>query len=215
MSLRAESKATYVLAIQALCQRFPTHINDNAERAVKARALAEMDALTQGDLTSEEYIERANDLFAILGEDQSRALATKFMDRIKDSGVQVTVDSQVEEPYNDLPDMLRIFDKSTRSTRRRETTRLNVAEEGRQAPTDPALILVEAMKYNQQMVCQVGDLIKEFQLSRQSASNHRNPQLQIRYQPIVGTMSQQANANRMAAVGYQPAYNQQSDNQQA
>lgn len=87
-------------------------VSDNAERAVKAGALAEMDALTQGDLTSEEYhIDKANDLFALLGENQSRALATKFMDGIRDTGVQSAVHSQVEEPYN-VPDLLKIFDKS-------------------------------------------------------------------------------------------------------
>ena len=83
-------------------QRFPTHINDNAKRAVKALALAEMHAITQGDLMSGEYIERANDLFSIPSKDQSHIQATKFIDGIKDSGVLIrALDLQAIERQRD------------------------------------------------------------------------------------------------------------------
>ena len=75
--------------------------------------------------------------------------------------------------------------------------------------------MMESIKNNQQMVCQVGELIKELQLLRQSASSYRS-QLHIRYQPIVGTVGQQANANRASAASSQnqlPSYNSHPQNQ--
>ena len=69
----------------------------------------------------------------------------------------------------------------------------------------------EVMRNNQQMVYQVGELVKELQLSRQSALSYRNHQPQIGYQPIVGTMGQPANVNQTAAASTQnqPSYNSQ------
>ena len=74
---------------------------------------------------------------------------------------------------------------------------------------------IEAMRNNQQMVCQVGELIKELQLSRQSALSYRNQQPQIGYQPIVGTIGKQTHVNRTAAASAQnqPSYNSQPQSQ--
>ena len=43
-----------------------------------------MHSLKQGAMSSDEYIDKFNDLFAILGEEYSMILATKFMDGICD-----------------------------------------------------------------------------------------------------------------------------------
>ena len=83
----------------------------------KARAVAEMCSLNQGAMSSDEYIDKSNDLFAILGEEYSMVLATKFMDGIRDPTTRVIVDSQVDEPYTLLA-VLRAFLKSTKSIRR-------------------------------------------------------------------------------------------------
>ena len=123
-------------------------------------------------MSSDEYIDKSNDLFSILGEEYSMVLATKFMDGIRDPTTRVMVDSQVDEPYA-LPAVLRAFSKSTKSIRRQEMMSQKV-DERRGNKMDAADIMMEAMKNNQQMVCHVGELIKELQLSRQSASSYRN-----------------------------------------
>ena len=73
-----------------------------------------MHSLEQGALLSNEYIDKSNDLFTVLGEEYSMMLATKFMDGIRDPMTRVMVDSQVDEPYA-LPMVLRAFSKSTQS----------------------------------------------------------------------------------------------------
>ena len=45
--------------------------------------------LTQGSLTREQYVERANDLFAMLGDEYSLVLATQFVDRIVDDTTKI------------------------------------------------------------------------------------------------------------------------------
>ena len=165
-------------------------------------------------MSSDEYIDKSNDLFAILGEEYSMVLATKFMYGIRDPTARGMVDSQVDEPYA-LPAVLRSFSKSTKSIRRHEMMSQQV-DERRGNKMDAGDIMMEAMKNNQQMVCQVGEVNKELQRSGQSASSHRNHQPQIGYQPIVGTVGQQqANANRTSATGYQQPYNRHPDSQQS
>ena len=171
-----------------------------------------MHSLEQGVLSSDEYIDKSNDLFAILGEEYSMVLATKFMDGIRDPMTRVMVDSQVDEPYA-LPAVLRAFSKSTKSIRQQELMSQQV-DERRGNKLDAADVMMEAMRNNteairnsQQLVYQVGELIKELQFSRQSPSGHRSHQPQIGYQPIVGTVGQQANVNRTGATGYQQPYN--------
>lgn len=110
------------------------------------RALAEMDNTSKGDLTSEEYIKKVNDLLSILGADQSRVLATKFLDGIHGPRVQSMVDSQVEERYI-LSEVLRAFDRPLDV----RVTRLNTVEERKQPPPDPTLIMMETMKQHQKV----------------------------------------------------------------
>ena len=135
------------------------------------------------------------------------------MDGIRDPTTRVMVDSQVDEPYTLLA-VLRAFSKSTKSIRRQELMNQQ-GNERQSSKMDATDIMMESMKNNQQMVCQVGELIKELQLSRQSASSHRS-QPHIGYQPIVGTVGQQANVNRASAASSQnqlPFYNSHPQNQ--
>ena len=120
IALRPTSKTTYALAAAALCQRFLVRPEARGDEwASKAQAVAEMHSLEQGALSSEEYIDKSNDLFAVLGEEYSMVLATKFMDGIRDPMTRVMVDSQVDKPYA-LPAVLRVFSKSTKSICRQE-----------------------------------------------------------------------------------------------
>ena len=52
-----------------------------------------MHSLEQGALSSDEYIDKSNDLFVVLGEEYSMVLAIKFMDGIRDPMTRVMVDS--------------------------------------------------------------------------------------------------------------------------
>jgi len=52
-----------------------------------------MNILTQGSLTSEQYVEKANDLYAMLGYEYSLVLATKFVDRIVDDTTKIMIDA--------------------------------------------------------------------------------------------------------------------------
>ena len=66
------SKTTYALAAAALRQRFLVRAEAGGDEwAAKARAAAEMHSLEQGVMTSDEYIDKSNDLFSILEEEYS------------------------------------------------------------------------------------------------------------------------------------------------
>ena len=54
--------------------------------------MAEMNGLTQGSLTSDEYIKKAKVLYVTLGEEHAFTLATKFVEGINNRAVQVQVD---------------------------------------------------------------------------------------------------------------------------
>ena len=90
------------------------------------------------------------------------------MDGIRDPTTRDMVDSQVDEPYT-LPDVRKAFSKSTKSIRPQEVVANQKVHEQRSNKMD-------VMTNNQQMVCQVSELIKELQLSRQaertSSRNH-------------------------------------------
>ena len=61
--------------------------------------MAEMNGLTQGSLTSDEYIKKAKGLYVTLGEENTFMLATKFVEGINDRAVQVQVDYQTRGDY--------------------------------------------------------------------------------------------------------------------
>ena len=56
--------------------------------------MAEWNGLTQGSLTSDEYIKKAKVLYVTLREEHAFTLATKFVEGINDRAVQVQVDYQ-------------------------------------------------------------------------------------------------------------------------
>jgi len=94
LTLNADKKTTYVLASNALKTRFPTRNNDLVEWAAKARAVTEMNGLVQGTMTSDQYVEKANDLFNTLGDEYSLMLASKFVDGITDDMTRIMTDAQ-------------------------------------------------------------------------------------------------------------------------
>ena len=79
-SLRADRKATYVLVSAALRQKSP--VDNTNEWTTRVWAVAEMEKLVQGDTTSE-YAEKAQELFAALGDEYSLMLATRFMSGLR------------------------------------------------------------------------------------------------------------------------------------
>ena len=119
MTLRADKRSSYTGAKDALKQRFPTHTDDSREWASKARAICEMNTLSQGPLSSEKYVDKANDLFATLGEEYSMVLATKFVDGIGDNIVKYLIDVQAEDVYR-FPEVIKAFEKCMKSQQRRE-----------------------------------------------------------------------------------------------
>ncbi|KAF8446512.1 hypothetical protein BGX38DRAFT_1309683 [Terfezia claveryi] len=120
---------------------------------VKARAIGEMNVLSQRNLTSEQYVEKASDIFATLGDEYSMMLATKFVDGIVDVSTKVTIDAQFDEAYR-FPEMLRVYEKCTKSLRHTETAS-HRPEEIKEDTKIETEILRETMKQNQQMVYQV------------------------------------------------------------
>lgn len=59
MELNPMKKVTYTLATNALRDRFPVPNHETLQRNSRVKAMAEMNSLTQGNLTSNEYIKKA------------------------------------------------------------------------------------------------------------------------------------------------------------
>ncbi|KAF8432279.1 hypothetical protein BGX38DRAFT_1334080 [Terfezia claveryi] len=83
LTLKADKKATFVAASDALKQRFSAQIEDLDEWAEKAQAITDLNNLCQGGLTSAQYVEKANGIFTVLGIEYSSVLATKFQEMIR------------------------------------------------------------------------------------------------------------------------------------
>ena len=64
--LNPAGKTIYELATAVLRQRFPALNHETARLGSRNRAIAEMNSLTQGNMTSEEYVEKAQELYAKL-----------------------------------------------------------------------------------------------------------------------------------------------------
>jgi len=150
LTLAAEKKATFELAAEALKQRFPSCNDTLRVWTAKAKAISEMNTLTQGNLTSEQYVERANDLFAILGNVYSSVLSTKFVDGIVDRSTKISIDAQFDEAYR-FPEVIQIYQKCTKSLRRTETV-VQIPEESREHEKSETEIMRESVRQNQQMV---------------------------------------------------------------
>lgn len=196
LTLRAEKKATFALAAAALKLRFPARNDEMGGWAEKARSISEMNTMTQGALTSEQYVEKASDLFAILGKEYSIILATKFVDGIVDDTTKIMIDAQFDEAYS-FPAVIKAYEKCTKSLRRKEVAARRPEE--RESTKSDAELMRETVRQNAQMVLQVGEMLKELTLAKQVERQAVNTQ---RYQPIVGTVAQ---TSPVSSASYQRA----------
>ena len=57
------------------------------------RTMGTLSDLTQGTLTSDEYVEKANDLYAVLERHYSLVLANKLMDGLQDKFTRQIIDA--------------------------------------------------------------------------------------------------------------------------
>ena len=172
-SLRANVRASYTDTIAALKLQFPDEAEEDVESA-KDQAILEMTNLNQGSMSIMEYERKANQLYARLGEDYSRILATKFVRGIREAGLKTLVDSQFPERRYTFAEALTAFRRCTRIDRQGEVLKLK--SEARENPPDTMI-----------PVYQVAELIKTLNLNPQAAAP-AVPSGGNRYQPIVGTV---------------------------
>jgi len=100
--------------------------------------------LIQGSLTSAQYVEKANDIFNVLGEEYFLVLATKFVDGIIDDNAKLTVDAQLDEVYNFL-DVIKAYEKYTKFLCHREMMKQRPEPVKDSSKTEQEM-MVEAMK---------------------------------------------------------------------
>ena len=122
LTLRTNKKTTFELASEALRQRFPKRNNSLEGWAETVRPISEMSVLTQGTLTSQQYVEKAIDLFALLGDEYSLVLATKFIDGIANDALRTIIDAQFDKAYSSV-EVIKVYEKCTKSLRRQEIAR--------------------------------------------------------------------------------------------
>lgn len=96
VTLKADKKASFEAASNALKQRFQVQNTGLEEWAEKAQAISNLNNLSQGGLSGEKYVERASRIFAVLGEEYSSVIATKFVDGLLDDTTRIMIDAQVE-----------------------------------------------------------------------------------------------------------------------
>ena len=123
MAMNPTNKTTFDLATAALKRRFPRLNYDAARWNMKIKAQAEMDGLHQGNMTSDEYIEKANELYDTLGEEYALTLSTRFVDGIDNRAVQVHVDTQTGGNYTSFPAVIRAYIIATTTIHRQEMPR--------------------------------------------------------------------------------------------
>ena len=205
--LAREKKDTFAHAAAALRERFP--VTSNTAGAARMRAMTEVNGLTQGDMTSEEYVTKAEELFAVLGNDYSEVLATKFLDGLSDQVLQYTVYAQAAEPLA-FSDVIRVFLKCARPVRARE------ALQQKSVQADPGPNATNSMEF---LVQQMGELVRginhlsmERQHEKQQDFGHQGS-----YQPIVGVVQQQPaqqSVQQPARQSMQQGANQPQDRNQ-
>ncbi|RPB21110.1 hypothetical protein L211DRAFT_851839 [Terfezia boudieri ATCC MYA-4762] len=101
------------------------------------------------------------------------------------------IDAQVDEAYK-FPEVLKVYEKCTKSLRKKELAARKSENPGENIKSDTELML-ETVKQNQQMVYQVGELLKEMHLAKQA---ERTMPRSGGYQPIVGSVGQEGATNR-------------------
>ena len=194
-TLGPSNKATYELAAAALKRRFPKPDEESEYRSAQNRAIVEMNTLTQGEKTTEEYVKKTISLYGILGEENALTLATKFVDGISNPMVQALVDTQTKGSYTPFMDVINAFKISTTTIRRQE-----LASQARSHSMNDKK---PPKQDYQQMVYHMSELFKGILSSQpdrqdtttgQTALQERGLALQREqngYQPIVGTIQQQ------------------------
>ena len=124
MELNPMKKVTYTLATNALRDRFPVPNHETLQRNSRVKAMAEMNSLTQGNLTSNEYIKKAKNTWSDkqrISEEHAFTLATKFVEGIKERAVQVQVDYHTRGNYARFSEVIQAYTYSTATTQRLES----------------------------------------------------------------------------------------------
>jgi len=185
LSLRAEKKATFLTASEALKSKFPERVDDYREWAIKYKAISDLNNLVQGSMTVDKYAEKAKEIFNVLGDEYSRVLATKFMDGLADDAIQVTIDNEMTEDSK-FPEMMTIYERCTKTRRRREMAFQQPELKQKEPAKSEQEMMLEMIKNNSQMVLQIGEMLKGLALPKQQPDR---PNFGGReYQPIVGTV---------------------------
>ena len=156
-----------------LRQRFPAKSDDDAGRL---QAVADMGELRQGDLTSREYAEKAEGLFAALGDDYSLILASKFLQGLWDPMLKYVMDGHLDGLLR-FWEVIRVFTRCTQTLRQEEAVRYPKVRKEEPKVGNPMDLVVETMKQSQQMV---GDLVKGINLLTTTGQDRAY------YQPIAG-----------------------------
>ena len=191
--LSPTKRATYALATAELRRRFPSPNHEATRLDMRNRAIAEMNNLTQGTRTSEEYAEYVQELYTRLGEEYEVSLATRFVDGINNEVIQIQVDGHLRGVYTPFSEVIQVYLGCTTTLRRKEAATVKEMSVGvketnaevRKADPGPM------MEY-EQMMRQMGEMFKSFTLGIQNLSqNQRQQQPQPSsgaYQPSVGTV---------------------------
>ena len=181
MELAPGHKETYDLAAAALRRRFPKPSHTTVSWNSRTKAITEMNILSQGNMTTEEYMEKANELYTVLGEDHAISLATRFVDGINDRTVQIQVDTQMRGEYTPFAAVIQAYSYSTTTIRRQEVARKK--QETHAEPKQQDL---------QQVIYQFGELMKGLVSEQSKAQVAQEMQS---YRPIIGAVDQQPLSN--------------------
>lgn len=186
--LNPTRRATYASAATELRPRFPTPNHEVTRLDTKNRAISEMNNLSQGTRTSEEYAEYVQELHAQLGEEYEVSLATRFIDGISSEVVQIQVDGHLRGVYTPFSEVIRVYLGCTTTLRRKEAVAARDAALGAKKDRD-----IEVGTGYEQMMRQMGEMFKNCTLGSQNVNQSQMPQQSTSsgaYQPIVGSVSQ-------------------------
>ena len=210
-SLGPANKTTYDLAAAALRRRFPRPDEEVEYWSARTKATVEMNSLSQGGKTTEEYIRKAVSLYGILGDENALTLATKFVDGIDNPTVQLLVDTQMRGVYTSFLEVINAFKICTTTIRRQELTknRLGRESKGVENSKEGKKSLAGSQKEEksqspdlQLIARQVGELGELFK----GLLQERGLQDRSSYRPIVGVVDRPQSQTYRAPVTNPPSY---------
>ena len=216
-SLGPANKATYDLAAAALRRRFPRPDEEVEYWSARTKATVEMNSLSQGGRTTEEYIRKAVSLYGILGDENALTLATKFVDGIDNPTVQLLVDTQMRGVYTSFLEVINAFKICTTTIRRQELTKNRLVRESKGAESSGKVKkgLAGSQKEEKsqspdlqliaRQVGELGDQVRELGELFKGLLQERGLQDRSSYRPIVGVVDRpQSQTYRPPVTNPQP-----------